>query len=384
MSRPVHRHCWLAASIALLPALLAPTAAPAHSPSNSYLSLAVGPTRIEGRWDIALRDLEHTLGLDRDGDGAITWGELSAARDAIGRYALGRLAIDAGGQPCPAVALDQLVAEHADGPYTVLLFSAACNVGASDLGLTYRLFADTDPLHRGLLRLDRDARVTSHMFSPGNSTLMLPADPSRQPSGFTTFLAEGFKHILIGVDHILFLLTLLVSALVRRDGRRWLVIRGLRQPLLGILKTVTAFTIAHSVTLSLAVLGFVYLPPRLTESLVALSIVVAGLNNVRPFLTRHLSAVAFGFGLVHGLGFASALTDLGLPRATLLWALLTFNLGIEVGQFMLVAIFVPLLYSFWFFFHFEAVLVRIASAAIAGFASIWFFERALGIGPLGP
>ena len=145
------------------------------------------------------------------------------------------------------------------------------------------------------------------------------------------------------------------------------------------LRIVTAFTLAHSITLTLATLGVVVLPSRAVEATIAASVVVAALNNVFPLFTGRRWAVAFGFGLVHGFGFASVLADLGLPSDALALALVGFNLGVEAGQLAIVAVFLPLAYAVR-----RTVLyrqgVRIAgSLLIALLAGVWFAERAFNL-----
>jgi HupE/UreJ protein len=166
---------------------------------------------------------------------------------------------------------------------------------------------------------------------------------------------------------------------VRRE-RAWQPVPSLKTALLGVLAVVTAFTLSHSITLSLAALDVVGLPSRLVESGIALSVLLAALNNVRPVVTRRGWLLAFGFGLVHGFGFASVLADLGLPRGALALALAGFNVGVELGQLSVVLAVVPLIYVLrQARFYRPGVLVG-GSAAIAVVAGVWFIGRALGLG----
>jgi hypothetical protein len=142
---------------------------------------------------------------------------------------------------------------------------------------------------------------------------------------------------------------------------------------------VTAFTVAHSITLSLAALGVIDLPTRLVESVIAASIVVAALNNLRPLVTRRLWLVAFGFGLVHGFGFASVLADLGLPRDALVLALVGFNIGVELGQLAIVVLFLPLAFALRRTRFYRSWVMVGGSLVIALLALVWLVERAGGI-----
>jgi hypothetical protein len=187
-------------------------------------------------------------------------------------------------------------------------------------------------------------------------------------------------HIWIGYDHILFLISLLLPAVVVRREGRWVPVGTLRSALLSVLAVVTAFTLSHSITLSLAALGVVGLPSRLVESGIALSVLLAALNNIWPVVTRRTWLLAFGFGLVHGFGFASVLADLGLPRDALALALAGFNIGVELGQLSIVLIVVPLIFLFRARpFYRPAILVG-GSSAIALIASVWLVGRVFGFG----
>ena len=149
-----------------------------------------------------------------------------------------------------------------------------------------------------------------------------------------------------GADrHLPFLLSLLLPAVLVRTARGWLPVSRPRPAVISILKVVTAFTLAHSITLSLAALDVVRLPSRLTESVIAASIVLAALNNIFPVVTESRARIAFTFGLLHGFGFASVLADMGLPQGSRLLSLVAFNLGIEVGQLAVVLAVMPVVYG---------------------------------------
>ena len=147
---------WLAAALWLLVA----RPAEAHKPSDSYLTLTVRGPVVQGRWDLAIRDLDHVMGLDRDGSGTVTWGELRARRDEIASLALGHLTLRAEGAsavPCRATLRDLEVATHSDGAYAVLAFDTVCAAEPRVLDVDYELFFDVDPQHHGIVRVDDGA-----------------------------------------------------------------------------------------------------------------------------------------------------------------------------------------------------------------------------------
>jgi len=374
---------WLAAlGAALLWLALAGTAA-AHKPSDSYLTLAADGNRLTGRWDIALRDLDMALGLDADGDGNITWGELRARHADIAALAQARLALAADGQPCSLAVGAQQVDEHTDGAYSVLPLTVTCPRPPAVLDIAYSLFADLDPQHRGLLNLAANGASRAAILGPQAPKQAFALAEVNRWRQFADYAADGVWHIWIGFDHILFLLSLLLPAVgqweARANGRArpaWVPVPRLGVAVWDVLRIVTAFTLAHSITLSLATLGLVALPSRLVEATIAASVVLAALNNVFPLVQGRRWVVAFGFGLIHGFGFASVLADLGLPRDALALALVGFNLGVEAGQLAIVVAFLPWAYGLRRSAFYRRVVLWGGSLAIAVVAAAWFAERA--------
>lgn len=369
----------LLAILMLLALFGGPPPAWAHKPSDSYLTLRVAADRIDGQWDIALRDLDFALGLDANGDGQITWGEVRAQHASIAAYALSRLDLVADGQPCPTQPIEHLVDSHSDGSYAVLRFSARCPAPIRELAATYRLFFDLDRQHKGLLGLQHADTTSSVVFTPEKPTQVLVLAQIGRWQQFAAYLSEGVWHIWIGIDHIMFLVSLLLPAVMLWQARRWAPVPTLRAALIEVLKIVTAFTLAHSITLSLATLGVVELPSRLVESAIALSVVLAALNNLAPRIDRARWAVAFGFGLIHGFGFASVLADLGLPAQALVLALVGFNIGVEIGQLAIVSIFLPIAFLLRKSDFYRRFILRAGSMLIAVVAGAWLVERAFNL-----
>lgn len=357
--------------------LLAPVAL-AHKPSDSYLTLQTTAGEIRGQWDIALRDIDHAIGLDDNQDGAITWGELRAHHDDIAAYTLARLELSADGQLCPTRAVQHLVDEHTDGGYAVLRFAATCPdiAGAiHTLSVNYRLFFDLDPQHRGLLKIEYAGETRSVILSAGAPLQRIELSAPSALRQFVDYAAHGVWHIGIGIDHLLFLISLLLPAVLLRVDRAWTGAEHFRDALWEVFKVVTAFTVAHSITLALAALEVVQLPSRWVESAIAASVILAALNNLLVIAGPSRWLFAFAFGLIHGFGFASVLADLGLPRDSLLLALVAFNVGVELGQMAVVAVFLPLAWSMRRQWIYRRGVLAGGSWLVIAIASVWLVER---------
>ncbi|MBI2275840.1 MAG: HupE/UreJ family protein [Dechloromonas sp.] len=355
-----------------------PLAAWAHKASDSYLAIDARGSEVVVQWDIALRDIDFAIGLDGDGNGEITWGELRTRQANLAAWALSRLDVQRGG-PCPLKLTALQVDNHTDGGYAVLHLAGACPASAGDLQLGYRLLFDLDGLHRGLLRLTLDGTTHSTVFSPTSGTLHFGAEAVSRLTQFGQYLVEGIWHIWIGFDHILFLLSLLLPAVLVHADKSWRGVAGFGEAWREVLWVVTSFTAAHSITLSLAALGVLALPSRLVESAIALSVVLAAANNLYPVVAHRRWVVAFCFGLIHGFGFASVLTELGLPAGALLLSLVGFNLGVEVGQLAIVAGFLPLAFVLRHTAFYRRGIFVWGSLFTVLVAAIWLVERAFDL-----
>jgi hypothetical protein len=369
----------LASVVFLLAMLVGSRSAHAHKPSDSYVSLAAQDGAVTVRWDIALRDLEYALHLDRDGNGAVTWGEVRARHADIERYAYEHLGLRADGVACSFGGSRLLTVDHSDGAYAVLEFRA-CSAVPHALDVDYRLLFELDPQHRGLLHVSSAGGARTAIFTATTTAQHLTLDGQGAGGGsFTAAVREGIAHIWEGLDHLLFLLVLLFPSVLRREKGAWVPVAQFRPALTDVLKIVTAFTLAHSITLSLAVLDVVRLPTRLVEAAIAASVVLAALNNVVPLLKNDRWFAAFALGLLHGFGFSAVLVDLGLPRGELLRVLFGFNVGVEVGQAAVVAAFLPLAYFARRTSTYQRTGLVGGSVVIALLATVWVVERALGL-----
>jgi len=366
---------WLAAALWLLVA----RPAEAHKPSDSYLTLTVRGPVVQGRWDLAIRDLDHVMGLDRDGSGTVTWGELRARRDEIASLALGHLTLRAEGAsavPCRATLRDLEVATHSDGAYAVLAFDTLCAAEPRVLDVDYELFFDVDPQHHGIVRVDDGAGTRTAIFTREDRRQRFEQTTLARGHQLAAATLLGIHHIFAGIDHLLFLVALLLPSVLVRAGGRWEPVPSFRPALVDVLKIVTAFTVAHSITLSLSALEVLRLPSRLVEAGIAASVVLAAINNLVRVLDEDRWTAAFALGLLHGFGFSATLMDLGLPRKNLVLTLFGFNLGVEIGQMCVLALFLPLAYMARKGAGYRRVGLVSGSVVIAAVATVWFVERA--------
>jgi len=209
-----------------------------------------------------------------------------------------------------------------------------------------------DPLHRSLIVLEynkfRDLEFghesTTLVFGPHLSESELNVANPPAILIWKDFFYQGLLHIWIGFDHMLFLLTLLLTTVLVRANNTWEPVATIGTAFWNTLKIVTIFTISHSITLALAVLGLVNVPIGPVEAVIALSIIVVALNNIFPVFRAHTWALILVFGLIHGIGFASALGNLQFRNVQLEKVLLMFNLGVEAGQIVVVLLILPILF----------------------------------------
>ena len=365
------RLAWLLAGLWLLALPVA-----AHTLSVSHLDIVVpaqaGDDRIQ--LDLSLKDLALTLPLDANRDEVVTWGELQAIRAPLQQLVLSNVGLSTASGECVLTPDGLATRRYDDGAYATVLLKARCPSDGA-LQVRYALFFDRDPQHRALITVRRGDDVVTGIARADAQRVTMPRTGGNP---FLDFLREGIHHILIGYDHLAFLISLLLPAALVRVGRRWESSPRLRASLGHVLGIVTAFTVAHSITLSLAALGWVTPASRWVEAGIATSVLLAALNNVWPVITRRVWTLSFGFGLVHGFGFAGALSELGLPKGARLASLFGFNVGVEIGQLAVVSLVLPVLYLLRHRAWYPRWMMPIASLVIAALASWWLFKRVAG------
>jgi HupE / UreJ protein len=369
------RRCWLLALVLTLLALS--RHASAHKPSDSYLLIQSESGNISGRWDIALRDLDDALGLDRDGDGAVTWGELRGARPRIEAYARASLQAAAADSTCPLSFPQMEVIRHSDGAYAALGLAFACPDGARKLRLHYDLLFALDAQHRGVVRAP--GSIAPVVLTKTRPDVELSLGHDSKAGSLFAMVRLGIEHILHGYDHLLFLTALLLPSVLRRKAEAWVPVEDFRSVFVDVLRVVSAFTLAHSLTLGLAAAQLVALPPRFVEAAIAFSVVLAALNNLFPLVRTQRWAAAFCLGLLHGFGFAATLSDVGLSGLGFARTLLGFNLGVEIGQLGVVLLLLPLIYAARRSPRYLRFGLQLGSSVVLLVSCIWLVERAFDL-----
>lgn len=361
---------------------LAALPAQAHSSSNSYLTLSAPDGALQLRTDINLRDVDLVFDLDADRDGQVRWAEAAARIPELEAWVRGGVTLSRDGQACALAPVDSMASQHGDGYYLSTVWTLGCPAGdgaaQGPVTLRYQLMFEQDNLHRGLLRVDVPDAQTSAILSPDQPEVLVLQGPVSGWQVLRRYVVEGVWHIWIGIDHILFLLSLLVlTPLVvsRRRVTDWAAEERLRPVLMNVLAVVTAFTVAHSITLALSVLQWVEPPAKIIESVIALSVVLAALNNLLGWFAFTRWRLAFAFGLIHGFGFANVLLDLGLPAHELALALGGFNIGVELGQLAIVLAFMPVAWLLRRTAFYRWVVVGGGSLLIAVVGAVWIVQR---------
>lgn len=358
----------------ILLSVLASGVAHAHANGSSYLRIESGDgnSGLAAAWDIAAADLSMPLELDADGDGVLAGGEIQSRRSAIARFAIARLGVRRGGEDCRLSAGGITTTVRESEQYVSLQLAGACPADGP-LEVSTGLFFGSAG-YSALI----DAQTANGRF-PAVLSFANPVwsePPVASVSGtLLRFLREGVWHVLIGYDHVAFLLLLLLPSVLRSSRSGWEMATSSRDVAGELLKIVTAFTIAHSITLGLASTGTIRPPVQPIEAAIAGSIVVAGLLNLFPAASGLRLPLAFGFGLVHGFGFANALREIGAGEFRLALMLAGFNLGVELAQLLIVAAVLPILWLASRWPRYARQFMPALSLATALTGGIWFAGR---------
>lgn len=348
--------------IAIGSAGLLASVATAHPLSISYSSFTIGEQEVSTFFRLPLDDVDLLFRLDQNLDNKISDPELQKADVPIQDYLQTHASITVNGIVLVGKLQKLGFWEDKGGyPYIEANVSYQSTSTIDKLNVSVNVLTDLYPDHRNLAEFILGDQREEHVFHRG-TTWSGTREIGRSWTTARDFFVLGVEHIVTGYDHILFLLGLLLVA----SGLRSFVI------------IVTSFTVAHSITLALGVLGWVQPAAQAVEIMIALSIAYVGLENLLFKEVKYRWLLTFVFGLAHGFGFAGILQNMDLQREGLLLGLLTFNLGVEVGQLLIVALFWPVLLQLAKSSHREWI-VRIVSAIILLFGVFWLVERTIWV-----
>lgn len=368
--------------VLMISAAMLATVAQAHQPEFSYVWLQVNEDGMQGRLEAATAEINDATGIGLSAAVPMTDGQ----REALQAYFQKHLLIgdDQGRYPLEFTEVG-FMTEVED--YLVMHFVLDSPQPPPEVvTITYSAIMHAIPEHRGGFHFENNyltGVVGNHtelasIHAPGRETFRLSLLGSNRLAQLGRFIMEGVEHIWIGLDHVLFLVTLLLTSVMVRKGGSWQPTDGLTSAVWNVIAVVTVFTIAHSITLALAMKGWISLPSRLVESVIALSILIVVVDNIYPILGKFKWLAVFVFGLFHGMGFASVLEELAIDFKSRVIALLGFNIGVELGQLVIVLVLFPLFFLMRRF-RYEMVVLRPASVVIGLLAVWWLVERALDL-----
>lgn len=361
--------------------------ADAHALGENYIWVNIDESHLSGRCEINFVDLEKKLRLNMSLDGRTKEEAVADTTESVQQYMDDHFSILAGGKRVKISITRSLYFEGDSMDYGQYYFETDTFDVPDTLTLHNSMLFEGEPFHRSLLLSEYNKKTGEEygpvyiamIFGPSSQEQELNLLKIEQVLSNRDFIWQGILHIWIGIDHILFLVVLLLPAVLVRKEDGWGPVGSFREALWNILKIVTVFTVAHSITLSLAALEIIQLPSQLVESTIALSIILVGLNVMFPKIREGSLWIIFFFGLFHGMGFASVMGDLPFRMVDLIKVVLAFNIGVEIGQVAIVAAVFPLIFLMRNSKAYLPVVLHGGSICICVIAGYWFVERAFGI-----
>jgi hypothetical protein len=367
----------------------------AHTQGEDYITLNVRENSIDGFVHIFIEDLEEKLELVLNESGVGSQDLIDNSTTRIQAYLEKGFSIGSDSSTFPMeFGQANLIESERDGIIRYLVefpFEIEHGPVPDIITIKHDILYEGDPSHRGIVMLNHNHKTnTSYgeinelmVFSKFNREQELDlTNPRSSILNSKQMIPQGIIHIWFGIDHILFLFALMIPTVLLRKGNNWEPVSNFKRASLNILKIVTVFTIAHSITLALAAFDFITIPSRIVESIIALSIIMVALNNIFGKVRDGSILVVLGFGLFHGLGFASVMGQLPFRtvQLKLIKGVIGFNIGVELGQLVIVGLVFPVLYLLRNRPIYQSGILKGGSLALVVISSIWFIQRAFGIG----
>jgi hypothetical protein len=353
---------------------------------QSYLYLQVYPDRVSGRFELPLEEWNAAHG-QAGTERAITAGNLDAQVGLLQDYFRRHVTISAGEGPLEIRFTGHSLLD-ARGGYVRLPFELpALSRAPERLAFDYSVLFDEDPSHRGFLIVEHNFATGtfanesgfSLVFSPGSRRQELDLTTSGRLRGFVALVRLGAEHVLLGLDHLFFLLALLLPVALRREGGGWQPLEGARPAVRRAAGILAALAASHAVALALAALAHLHLPEALVETGIAASTTLAAANVFLPLFRRRDGWFVFGLGLFHGLGLAGGLSELGGLDEHRWLSTLGFLLGVVLAQVLVAAVLLPLLFFLRRAALYRKALLPLAAAGMILVSGVWVIERASGV-----
>jgi len=370
------------------------SSAQAHGPDQSYVYFHVTETELSGRFEVSTEVLKQVLDLDSNGDGELDEDEIRAQADTIFNRLNSDFKIAHDGKDYNVVPTDVTFLTVAFDTFVWLNFDIPdLSPVPEEIEMTYTFLYKDDPNHLAYALIASNERTglvdnegqIALVFGEGKETQTLSLVGKPLLELLQIFIVQGVWHIWLGFDHVLFLVSLLITSVLVIYSNRWEPADDLNSAGWEVLKLVTAFTIAHSITLSLAALKIVEMPAGFIEAVIALSIAYVALGNLFPQLHKWPFVAVIVFGLFHGFGFANVLEPINIEPNQKLITLFGFNLGVEIGQVAIVLVVFPIFYLLRESSFYDVVIRKLGSILLIVISIYWFEQRTLGmVPPLGP
>lgn len=360
-----------------------------HTKGENYIFLEIKEDHILGRFEFRYDDLKEKLGIDiltgEDPAGAV----LQASTIQVQEYIRNNFSIGPTANQLYDLEFTTASLFEAEGGFAQYYFRIESATPPDFLHVLHNMFYEDDWIHRGVLVLEKGVwpaddyeMQIAMIFNSSNNEQVLDLNDVPELMTPIDMIWQGVLHIWAGLDHILFLFALILPIVLIKVGEQWVPVSDAKESLWGLLKIITAFTIAHSVTLLLAGLDILSIPSRLTESIIALSIILVALNNLSSKSHKVSLVMILILGLFHGLGFASVMGELPFwteEVSVLILIVIGFNVGVELGQFAILLVTFPILFALRKTRFYQPIVLTGGSILLAVIAAYWFVQRAFDL-----
>ena len=358
-----------------------------HELSSGYLTLNQQEAGVfQGELLLKPEDIGQAANLDTNNDGKLLWSELLANQQQAAAYIANALQIKQGSGKCRVSAASPTMRSISAESLIVYPLSVNCQArnteessedssqDSREISISYEGIFDISPTHKLLTTVNVQDETLTSVIAEDKRILTLSPKALSTASQFFEMVYQGIWHIFIGLDHILFLVATLLTVNLARHQRTWKKEDKKRDIVKSTVILVSAFTLAHSITLTATALDIITLDSRWVELGIAISVMLTALNNIFPVVFR-LGFLTFGFGLLHGMGFASVFAELNAQSNSLVMSVAAFNIGVEIGQLVIVAVLLPLLMLARNWHVYAKTIMPFASSVIAIIALNWTLQR---------